>query len=251
MTVKKIIPCLDMKDGRVVKGVKFRDVKEVGDPPAFASRYEKDGADEVAFLDISATAEGRQTMLRAVAATAEVLTIPLTVGGGIRSKDDADEVLKAGADRVSINSAAVLSPGIVKECADAFGSDRLIIAIDAKKEGNGWIVYTHMGMRSSGIDAVEWAQRMEDLGAGGILLTSVDADGVKEGYDIPLTAAVASAVSIPVTASGGCGSMEHIYDVLTKTEAASALAASIFHYNECTVSDVKRYLRGKGVSVRL
>jgi len=240
-----------MKDGKVVKGVKFLDVKDVGDPPTFAAKYEKDGADEIAFLDISATAEGRRTMLKAVAATAEVLTVPLAVGGGIGSKNIMEEVLKAGASKVSINTAAVSSPELVKECAGAFGSDRLIVAIDAKREGDKWIVYTHMGLKSSGIDAIEWAQKMERLGAGEILLTSIDADGVKEGYDIPLTAAVADAVSIPVTASGGCGSAEHIYDVLTETKAVSALAASIFHYNDYTVTDVKKYLRDRGVSVRL
>ena len=249
MTVK-IIPCLDMKDGRVVKGIKFENVKEVGDPPTFAAKYEREGADEVAFLDISATVEGRQTMLKAVAATAKVLTVPLAVGGGIRSKNDMDEVLKAGADKVSINSAAVADPKIVKECAKAFGSERLIIAIDAKREGNKWIVYTHGGMRSSGLDAVEWAKKMESLGAGEILLTSIDADGEKSGYDVPMTAAIAEAVSIPVTASGGCGSVEHIYDVLTKTKAKAALAASIFHYGTYTVAEVKKYLRDRGVNVR-
>jgi len=250
MTVKKIIPCLDMKDGKVVKGVRFENIKDVGDPPLLAAKYEKDGADEVAFLDISATVEGRKTMLNAVARTAKVLTVPLAVGGGIRSKNDMGEVLNAGAGKVSINSAAVKDPNIVKECADAFGSDKLIIAIDAKKEGNKWVVYTHGGMRSSGIDAIEWAKKMERLGAGEILLTSIDADGEKTGYDIPLTAAVADAVDIPVTASGGCGSIEHIYEVFTKTKAASALAASIFHFNEHTVSDVKKYLRDRGVNVK-
>ena len=250
MTLKKIIPCLDMKDGKVVKGIKFADVKEVGDPPTLAAKYEKDGADEVAFLDISATTEGRQTMLRAVAATASVITVPLAVGGGVRSAQEMKEVLNAGAGKVSINSAAVLDPDLVKECADAFGSERLIIAIDAKKENDKWIVYTHGGMRSSGIDAVEWAKKMELLGAGEILLTSIDADGEKTGYDIPLTAAIADAVNIPVTASGGCGSVEHIYDVLTMTKAKAALAASIFHYGEYTVADVKRYLRDRGVNVR-
>jgi cyclase len=250
MTVKKISPCLDMKDGKVVKGVKFENVRDVGDPPTLAKKYENDGADEVAFLDISATVEGRQTMLKAVSATAKVLTVPLAVGGGIRSKDDMKEVLDAGASKVSINSAAVKDPNIVTECSKAFGRERLIIAIDAKREGDKWIVYTHGGMRSSGIDAVEWAKRMENLGAGEILLTSIDADGEKTGYDIPLTAAVADAVSIPVTASGGCGSMEHIYDVLTRTKAAAALAASIFHFNECTVAGVKEYLRKRDVNVR-
>ena len=246
----KIIPCLDMKNGKVVKGIKFENVKEIGDPPTLAARYERDGADEVAFLDISATVEGRQTMLRAVAATAKVLTVPLAVGGGVRSKNDMDEVLRAGADKVSMNSAAVLEPKIVKECAKAFGSERLIVAIDAKLDGDKWIVYTHGGMRPSGLDAVEWAKKMEYLGAGEILLTSIDADGEKKGYDIPMTAAIADAVSIPVTASGGCGSVEDIYNVLTRTKAKAALAASIFHYGEYTVADVKKYLRDRGVNVR-
>ena len=250
MTVKKIIPCLDMKDGKVVKGIRFKDIREVGDPPTLAAKYERDGADEVAFLDISATEEGRQTMLKAVAATAKVLTVPLAVGGGIRSKKDMNDVLGAGASKVSINSAAVADPDIVRECAKAFGTERLIIAIDAKTEGDKWVVHTHGGKRSSGIDAVEWAKKMESFGAGAILLTSIDADGEKKGYDIPLTAAVAGAVDIPVTASGGCGSVEHIYDVLTRTKAAAALAASIFHYGEHTVADVKRYLRDKGVNVK-
>jgi len=250
MTYKKIIPCLDMKDGKVVKGIKFENVKDIGDPPKLAKAYEDQGADEVAFLDISATVEGRQTMLRAVSATSKVLTVPFAVGGGIRSKEDMKEVLDAGADKVSINSAAVFDPHIVSECRDAFGSERLIIAIDAKKHGNKWEVYTHGGMRPSGIDAVEWAGKVEDLGAGEILLTSIDADGVKNGYDIELTAAIADAVKIPVTASGGCGSMEHIYQVFALTNAAAALAASIFHYNECTVKQVKEYLRDRGVNVR-
>ncbi|MCL1984391.1 MAG: imidazole glycerol phosphate synthase subunit HisF [Methanomassiliicoccaceae archaeon] len=250
MTVRKIIPCLDMMNGKVVKGIKFQGMKELGDPPSFASRYEKDGADEVAFLDITATTEGRRTLLDAVARTAKVLTVPLCVGGGISSKDEMRAVLDAGADKVSINSAAVSDPGLVGECADAFGSERLIIAIDAKKIGDGWIVHTHGGMRSSGIDAIEWSKRAEELGAGEILLTSIDADGVKTGYDIPLTKAVAEAVKIPVTASGGCGSVEHIYEVLTRTNAAAALAASIFHYGTYTVADVKSYLRDRGVNVR-
>jgi len=239
-----------MKDGKVVKGIRFENVKDIGDPPVLARSYEDQGADEVAFLDISATVEGRQTMLRAVSATSKVLTVPFVVGGGIRSKADMKEVIDAGAGKVSINSAAVFDPNIVSECSDAFGSERLVIAIDAKKNGNRWEVYTHGGMRSAGIDAVEWAEKVEDLGAGEILLTSIDADGIKDGYDIEMTGAVADAVDIPVTASGGCGSMEHIYQVLSQTNAAAALAASVFHYNEFTVRQVKEYLRDRGVSVR-
>ena len=250
MSVKKIIPCLDMKDGKVVKGIKFKGMKDIGDPPLFAAKYEKEGADEVAFLDITATTDGRRTMLKAVADTAKVLSVPLCVGGGISSKEEMKAVLDAGASKVSINSAAVIHPELIKECADAFGSERLIIAIDAKKDGDRWIVYTHGGNRSSGIDAIEWSKKVESLGAGEILLTSIDEDGEKKGYDIPLTKAVADAVNIPVTASGGCGSVEDIYNVLTKTKAAAALAASIFHYGDHTVADVKRYLRERGVDVR-
>ena len=250
VSIKKIIPCLDMKDGKVVKGIKFQGMRDVGDPPELAAKYEKDGADEIAFLDISATLEGRQTMLKTVSETASVITVPLAVGGGIRSMDDMNEVLNAGASKVSINSAAVRDPNIVKECADAFGNKRLIIAIDAKRERGKWVVYTHGGTRSSGIDAIEWAVKMEALGAGEILLTSIDADGEKKGYDIAMTAAVADAVKIPVTASGGCGSVEHIYEVLTRTKASSALAASIFHFNDHSVRDVKEYLRTRGVNVR-
>ena len=250
MTVKKIIPCLDVKDGKVVKGIKFQGMRDIGHPPELAAEYERQGADEVALLDISATLEGRKTLLRIVSETSERLSVPFAVGGGIRSKQEMGEVLKAGADKVSINSAAVAVPSIIKDCATDFGKQCVIVAIDAKKYGDRWEVITHGGTRSAKIDAVEWAREAEDLGAGEILLTSVDADGVKNGYDIPLTAAVADAVSIPVTASGGCGSVEHIYQVLTQTGAAAALAASIFHYNEYTVGQVKEYLRDRGVSVR-
>jgi len=250
MTAKKIIPCLDFKDGKVVKGIKFQGMIDIGHPPELALEYERQGADEVALLDISATLEGRKTMLRIVSETSEKLSVPFAVGGGIRSRQEMGEVLKAGADKVSINSAAVADPSIISECANEFGGQCVIVAIDAKKYGDKWEVITHGGTRSAKIDAVEWARKAEDLGAGEILLTSVDADGVKEGYDIPLTAAVADAVSIPVTASGGCGSVEHIYQVLTQTGAAAALAASIFHYKEYTVGQVKEYLKDRGVSVR-
>ena len=247
--MKKIIPCLDVKDGKVVKGIKFVGMRDIGNPPDLAAEYERQGADEIALLDISATLEGRKTMLRIVSETSARISVPLAIGGGIRSKSEMGDALKAGADKVSINSAGIANPSIVKECADAFGSKRLIIAIDAKRHGDHWEVYTHGGTRSSKVDALEWARKVEDLGAGEILLTSVDADGVKDGYDIPLTAAVADAVSIPVTASGGCGTMEHIYEVLTQTGAAAALAASIFHYRECTVRQIKDYLKDRGVDV--
>ena len=250
MPAKRIIPCLDMKDGKVVKGIRFQDLKDIGNPSDLAEEYERQGADEVVFLDISATLEARRTMLRTVSETSERLSVPLTVGGGIRNKTDMADVLNAGADKVSVNSAAIANPSVIKECSDDFGRQCVVVAIDAKKHGSRWEVYTHGGTVSADIDAVEWARKAEDLGAGEILLTSIDADGVKNGYDIPLTKAVADAVSVPVTASGGCGSMEHIYEVFEKTGAAAALAASIFHYGECTVFQVKEYLKDRGVEVR-
>ena len=245
MSAKRIIPCLDVKDGKVVKGIKFRDLRDIGSPSELAADYETQGADEVALLDISATLEARGTMLRIVSETADRLSVPLTVGGGIRTKQDMMNVLNAGADKVSVNSAAVADPAMIMECSDEFGKQCVVVAVDAKRCGGRWEVYTHGGTVSAGIDAVEWARKAEDLGAGEILLTSVDADGMKDGYDISLTKAVADAVSIPVIASGGCGSAEHIYEVFAQTGATGALAASIFHYNECTVSQVKEYLKGR------
>ena len=250
MLAKRIIPCLDVKEGKVVKGINFKGLKEVGDPPTMAAEYEAQGADEITFLDITASLETRQTMLDIVTRTASNLFVPLTVGGGIRSVTDMRDALNAGADKVSVNSAAVKDPSIIGECAESFGRQCVVVAIDAKRVGDHWEVFTHGGTRGTGIDAIEWAQRAQDLGAGEILLTSMDTDGVKNGYDIPLTAAVTDEVSIPVIASGGCGSMEHIYDVFSQTGASAALAASIFHYGECTVAEVKQYLRDKGVEVR-
>ena len=250
MFTKRIIPCLDVKDGKVVKGINFKGLRDVGYPPELATEYELQGADEITFLDISASLEARQTMLNIVSETAGKLFVPLTVGGGIRKVQDMRDALNAGADKVSVNSAAVSNPDIISECAESFGRQCVVVAIDGKRVGDHWEVFTHGGTKSAGIDAVEWAQRAEDLGAGEILLTSMDADGVKTGYDIPFTEAVADAVSIPVIASGGCGSKEHIYDVFAQTGASAALAASIFHYNECTVGEVKEYLRDKGVNVR-
>ena len=250
MLAKRIIPCLDMKDGKVVKGIKFKNLRDVGYPPDLAKEYEDQGADEVTFLDISASVEGRKTMLNIVTETAERLTVPLWVGGGISSVDDMRKALNAGADKVSINSAAVMNPDMITECAENFGRQCVVVAIDVKKKDNGWTVVTHGGTKDTGLDALEWAQRAQDLGAGEILLTSMDADGVKTGYDIPATAAIAEAVSIPVIASGGCGSVEHIYEVFTQTNAAAALAASIFHFKEYTVGDVKQYLKDRGVVVR-
>ena len=250
MLAKRIIPCLDVKDGKVVKGINFKNLRDVGYPPDLAKEYEAQGADEVTFLDITASIESRKTMLDIVSETAKKLFVPLTVGGGIRTVDDMRNALNAGADKVSVNSAAVINPDMIGECAESFGSQCVIIAIDAKRNGDRWEVYTHGGTKGTGLDAIEWAQKVEDLGAGEILLTSMDADGVKTGYDIPLTAAVADAVNIPVIASGGCGSVEHIYEVFTQTNAAAALAASIFHYKEYTVGDVKQYLKDRGVVVR-
>ncbi len=250
MLTKRIIPCLDVKNGRVVKGINFKNLKNVGYPPDLAKAYEEQGADEVTFLDITASLETRKTTLDMVSETAKKLFIPLTVGGGIRSVTDMRDALNAGADKVSVNSAAVTNPEMIGECAESFGRQCVVVAIDAKREGNSWNVYTHGGTRRTELDAVEWAKKVEDLGAGEILLTSMDADGVQNGYDIPLTAAISEEVSIPVIASGGCGSIEHIYEVFTQTDASAALAASIFHYNEHTVGEVKQYLRDRGVTVR-
>jgi len=247
---KRIIPCLDVKDGTVVKGIKFLQLKDVGYPPEMAQEYERQGADEIVFLDISASAEGRRTLLGVVEETAKRLFVPLTVGGGVREKDDMRKALNAGADKVSINTVAVQCPDIISECAKDFGSQCVVVAIDAKRQGGAWTVYTHGGRKDAGIDMLEWAKRVEDLGAGEILLTSMDADGTKDGYDIKMTEAVAAAVDIPVIASGGCGSPKHMLDVLTQTKAEAALAASIFHYGQWTVADVKTYLRENGVEVR-
>ncbi len=250
MLTKRIIPCLDVKNGITVKGVKFVDLKDVGDPPELAASYEKQGADEIVFLDISASVEGRKTLMNVVERTAERLFIPLTVGGGIGSREDMRTALNAGADKVSVNTIAVQRPEVISEGAEDFGRQCVVVAIDAKREGRSWKVYTHGGRKRTDIDAIEWAARAEELGAGEILLTSMDADGTKDGYDIPLTARVADAVKIPVIASGGCGNARHIYEVLTETGAEAALAASIFHYGELTVQQVKDYLIDKGVLVR-
>jgi cyclase len=247
---KRIIPCLDVKDGTVVKGVCFRNLKSVGDPPALAVAYQDQGADEIVFLDVKASVAGAKTLRSAVRKTAERLFIPLTVGGGIRSFDDVRATLKAGADKTSMNSAAVEDPKLITECADAFGSQCIVVAIDAKRVGASWEVHTYSGTRPTGLDAVEWAKEATERGAGEILLTSMDADGMKSGYDIELTRTVVRAVNVPVIASGGCGTIDHIVEVLTKGEADAALAASIFHYGQHTVADVKRILESKGVAVR-
>lgn len=247
---KRIIPCLDVKEGVTVKGVQFRDLQIVGDPPALAVEYQNQGADEIVFLDVNASISGQKTLHAAVQKTAESLFIPLTVGGGIRSFEDVRKTLKAGADKISINSAAVQDPSLLTRCSDAFGSQCVVIAIDAKRKGESWEVYTHSGTKPTGFDAIEWSKDACERGAGEVLLTSMDADGMKMGYDIELTRTVVDAVSVPVIASGGCGKIEDIVEVLTDGRADAALAASIFHYGEHTVAEVKRILEAKGVPIR-
>lgn len=250
---KRIIPCLDVDNGRVVKGRRFGDLRDVGDPVKMALKYRNDGADELVFLDITATIEKRKILIDVVRNVAEVLDIPFTVGGGIRSIEDAHAILRSGADKISINTIAVENPEIITKLSKQYGSQCVVVAIDAKrsdKTASGFEVYTHSGKNPRGLDAVKWALQVEKLGAGEILLTSIDRDGTKLGYDLQLTSLVASNVNIPVIASGGGGSPEHIYEVLTNGHADAALAASIFHYEEYTISDVKRFLLKKGVNVR-
>ena len=251
MLAKRIIPCLDVKDGRVVKGVRFLDLRDAGDPVAAAQAYDKQGADEMVFLDITASHEGRAIMLDVVRRTAEGIYMPLTVGGGVRGIDDIRMLLRAGADKVSLNTAALERPSVIREAAERFGSQCIVVAIDAKRENGRWGVYTHGGRRPSGRDAVAWAQEAEQLGAGEILLTSMDRDGTQDGYDLELTRTIANAVSIPVIASGGAGSLEHLYEGVTEGMADAVLAASIFHFGQYTVSEAKAYLSGRGVPVRL
>jgi cyclase len=250
----RIIPCLDVKDGRVVKGVNFVGLRDAGDPVEVAQRYDDEGADELTFLDITASHERRRIILDVVARTAETVFMPLTVGGGVRELQDVRDLLNAGADKVSINTAAVQQPDFVRRAAEQFGSQCIVVAIDAKHGAaspSGWEVYIHGGRTPVGLDAVAWARRMESYGAGEILLTSMDRDGTKEGYDLQLTRAVADAVQVPVIASGGVGTLEHIYQGLTQGGATAALAASIFHYREYTVRQCKEYLAERGVPVRL
>ncbi|RMF92824.1 MAG: imidazole glycerol phosphate synthase subunit HisF [Candidatus Schekmanbacteria bacterium] len=254
MLAKRIIPCLDVREGRVVKGIKFVNIRDAGDPVEQAKIYDQQGADELTFLDITASHEKRPIMIDVVRKTASEVFMPLTVGGGIRNVEDIRDLLKAGADKVSINTAAVNKPEIIKESALRFGSQCIVVAIDAKrKEGKDdeWEVYIHGGRTPTGIDAVEWAQRAEDLGAGEILLTSMDRDGTKEGFDIELTRSIVDKTGIPVIASGGVGTLEHIYEGLTVGGASAALAASIFHYGEYTIKEVKEYLKSKGVNARI
>lgn len=253
MFTKRIIPCLDVKAGRVVKGVNFVDLRDAGDPVEIARAYDQAGADELVFLDITASSDQRETVVDMVSKVAEQVFIPFTVGGGIRSVDDFKRLLRAGADKVSVNSSAIDHPELVREAALKFGSQCVVVAIDAKRrpDGTGWNIYKHGGRLDVGIDAVDWAKQMEALGAGEILLTSMDGDGTKAGYDLELTRAVAEAVSIPVIASGGAGTLEHFNEALTEGKADAALAASLFHFKELEIKEVKTYLREKGVSVRL
>lgn len=253
MYTKRIIPCLDVKDGRVVKGVNFVNFRDAGDPAEVAAAYDKAGADEVVFLDITASADSRATQLEWVREVAGRVFIPFTVGGGIRTVDDFRAILREGADKISVNSAAIMNPQLISDAADKFGSQCVVVAIDAKKreDGSGWNIYKNGGRVDMGIDAVEWAVKAERMGAGEILLTSMDGDGTKEGYDIELTKAVAESVGIPVIASGGAGKPEHFYEALSEAKAEAVLAASLFHYKELEIRQVKEYLRDRGVSVRL
>jgi imidazole glycerol-phosphate synthase subunit HisF len=264
MLAKRIIPCLDVKDGRVVKGTKFLNLRDAGDPVECAAAYDAQGADELVFLDITASSDNRAIMVDVVQRTADRCFMPLTVGGGIRTVEDVRRMLRAGADKVSLNTAAIDRPQFVRESSEMFGSQCMVVAIDAKRKpdstpagGNPssaiakWGVYTHGGRNPTDLDAVEWAQEVESLGAGEILLTSMDADGTKSGYDLDLTRAVSEAVSIPVIASGGAGKLEHLSDVLSAGKADAVLAASIFHFGEYSVDDVKKFLKSKGVEVRI
>jgi len=252
MLSKRIIPCLDVKDGRVVKGVNFVNLRDAGDPVEIAKKYSDEGADEVCFLDITASNEERKTMIDVVERTAGQVFVPLTVGGGVRTLDDVRQMLLAGADKVSINTAAVKNPDFVRQAADKFGSQCIVVAIDARSTGeNKWEVFTHGGRNPTGIDAVEWAKKMEEYGAGEILLTSMDKDGTKSGYDLPLTKTISRNLKIPIIASGGAGTLEHLSDGVKLGEADAVLVASIFHYGEYTIKEAKDFLNANGISVRL
>lgn len=253
MHTKRIIPCLDVKNGRVVKGVNFINFKDAGDPAEVGAAYDKSGADELVFLDITASSDARATAVEMVRKVAEKVFIPFTVGGGIRTVEDFRAILREGADKVSVNSAAIMNPNLISEAADKFGSQCVVVAIDARRraDGAGFTIYKNGGRVDMEIDAVEWAMKAEKLGAGEILLTSMDGDGTKAGYDLELTRAVAENVSIPVIASGGAGTMEHFYEAFTEGKAEAALAASLFHFKEMEIKDLKRYLRDKGISVRI
>lgn len=253
---KRIIPCLDVDNGRVVKGVQFVDIRDAGDPVEVAKRYDEQGADEITFLDITATADNRETIVHVVEDVASQVFIPLTVGGGIREVSDIRRMLNAGADKVAINSAAIFNPGFVKEAADTFGSQCIVVAIDAKKvsidgDADKWEIFTHGGRKATGIDAIEWAQKMESLGAGEILLTSMDRDGTKVGFDLKLTRRIADTIQIPVIASGGVGELKHLAEGVTKGHAEAVLAASIFHFGQHTVEEAKLAMQSEGIEVRL
>ena len=252
MTAKRIIPCLDVDAGRVVKGVRFKELRDAGDPAELAAFYDTQGADELVFLDITATSDNRRILLDAVARTADQVFIPLTVGGGVRSVGDMAELLTHGADKASLNSAALADPTLITSCADVFGSQCVVLAIDARRrtDGQGWEVFSHGGRRATGREAVEWAAMGERLGAGEVLLTSMDRDGTHDGYDLELLKAVTSAVRVPVIASGGAGGADHMYDALTMGGAEAALAASIFHFGEVTIASVKQELAHRGLEIR-
>lgn len=253
MHTKRIIPCLDVNAGRVVKGVNFVNLIDAGDPVAIAAAYDQAGADELVFLDITASSDARGTVVDMVRKVAEKVFIPFTVGGGIRTVDDFKAILREGADKVAVNSAAILNPNLIADAADKFGRQCVVVAIDAKRrtDGSGWTIYKNGGRVDMGIDAIEWAMQADRLGAGEILVTSMDCDGTKNGYDLELTRMISENVSIPVIASGGAGNKEHFYDALTEGKADAALAASLFHFKELEICDVKQYLRDRGVSVRL
>ncbi len=248
---KRIIPCLDVTAGRVVKGVNFVELKDAGDPVEIARRYDREGADELTFLDITASSDGRDIILHIIEAVAEQVFIPLTVGGGVRQVEDVRRLLNAGADKVSINTAAVMNPQLVQDAADRYGSQCIVVAVDAKRTGSGWEVFTHGGRRPTGLDALEWAERMQRLGAGELLVTSMDRDGTKSGFDLDLTRAISDAVDIPIIASGGVGNLQHLADGVKLGHADAVLAASIFHFGEYTIGEAKEYLRRQGVEVRL
>jgi len=251
MLAKRIIPCLDVDNGRVVKGIRFVSLTDAGDTVAQAKRYDVEGADELTFLDITASSDRRDIVAELVRRVADEVFIPFTVGGGLRSVEDIRAILRAGADKITLNTAAVEHPELIKACAETFGSQCVVVAIDARRrQSGGWEVYTHGGRHAVGWDAIQWATRAESLGAGEILLTSMDCDGTRNGYDIELTRAVADAVRIPVIASGGAGNVEHFYDALTAGGASAVLAASLFHFGELSIGEVKTYLRGRGLEVR-
>lgn len=250
MLAKRIIPCLDVNAGRVVKGVNFVDLRDAGDPVEIARQYDLQGADEVTFLDITASSDARDLILPMIEAVADQVFIPLTVGGGVRTVEDVRRLLNAGADKISINTAAIQNPGLVKECSDKFGSQCIVVAIDAKRVGDHWEVFTHGGRNPTGLDAVQWAKRVAELGAGEILLTSMDRDGTGKGFDLALTRAVSCAVNIPVIASGGVGSLQDLVDGVTQGAADAVLAASIFHFGQHTINEAKHYMADRGVCVR-